>query len=366
MTANANPAATARMLVLAAVLASPGLAACTGDTDRAELSIAAPPLAPEAIPALDWANPANARIMMSEFAFAPRLPVFVQGQPTRLELTNAGAVPHVFSAPEFFRAVSIRSVVTGPARRPVRPAGWPDAALQELTLRTVTDVLAMTPHELELARESTNPFNAPPTEATPIDFGDLLGDLPLGAFDLGAPADAPAVPPAASDAAALPALPPADGAPLNPFAIPDADAAAAPAAPPEPAPANVETPAPEPVVADLADAEPPMPEPDAITEADEAQLLAQWGGADPFAEMNFVQIPPNTSVWITMVPVRTGTFALANLRPFALLGMSGTITVIPRSMVPPLAEIAYPVANLTFLAREAREDAKEPDSAVAP
>ncbi|MDA0654233.1 MAG: hypothetical protein O3C09_02390 [Proteobacteria bacterium] len=95
-------------------------------------------------------------------------------------------------------------------------------------------------------------------------------------------------------------------------------------------------------------------------------LLAQWGGADPFAEMNFVQIPPNTSVWITMVPVRTWTFALANLRPFALLGMSGKITVIPRSMVPPLAEIAYPVANLAFLAREAREDSKGPESAAAP
>lgn len=301
--------------------------------------------------------------MMAEFAFAPRQPVFVQGQPVRLELANSGYVTHVFSSPGFFRSVAIRSVVTGPSRPPIRPAGWPDDAMTELTLLTVTEILAMTPHELELARESTNPFDAPPAAATPIDFGDLLGDLPLGAFDLGAPAEEAAPP----EGEALPALPPAGPAPADGDALP-ADPFAVP--PAEPLPADepavaADEPAPALEVPALAAEEPaPAVEPvDAIPLEDEALLLAEWDGADDFTGMTRIDIPPGASVWVTFVPVRTGTFGLANLRPFAALGMFGRITIVPPDQAPIRTEIALPAADLTLLEGEAMEP---PESVAVP
>ena len=106
-----------------------------GETEDDAAAAAAGPVA--AAEAVDWSRPVGARILMSEFAFAPREVAFVAGRPVRLEIQNSGQVGHVFSAPGFFRSVEVRELALldqqpGPVRR-----SYDAVAMEELALRAV-------------------------------------------------------------------------------------------------------------------------------------------------------------------------------------------------------------------------------------
>ena len=247
----------------------------------------------------------------------------------------------MFAAPGFFRSIEVREfALLDEAPRPVLRA-YDEAAMEELALRAVGEILGKTPHEQQVAEASTNPFGGPPAEAVPIDFGDLLGDqagFGAGAslFALGGPAEGEA-----------------PAGPANPFA--------GFGAPPEPAPVGAAAPAEAdvalaepPGAADAAaDAAPPAAEPGIGAEA-EAALLAEWQADPDLAGLRSITVAAGGSAYLTFLPLRPGRYGLSNLRPAAAFGMRGTLVILAPGVAPADAEVAVAAADLALLRVEAQ------------
>jgi uncharacterized cupredoxin-like copper-binding protein len=62
---------------------------------------------PGEITDIDWAKAQTIAVVMTEYRFTPNHLEFHRGVPYRLTLENAGTVLHEFTAPAFFKAVSI-------------------------------------------------------------------------------------------------------------------------------------------------------------------------------------------------------------------------------------------------------------------
>ena len=138
----------------------------------------------------------------------------------------------------------MRTVVHTAASPEPKAGAYSAAKMEEIAFTGITNIIALTPHEQDQARTSRNPFDRPPAPPTPIDFGDLLGDLgAFGADPFGLNRPAPADPFGLGGGAG--ATPPgaATTPPANPFDIlgllgqqPPAPAAATTAVTPPPVP----------------------------------------------------------------------------------------------------------------------------------
>jgi hypothetical protein len=251
-------------LALVSVLAAGlGLTACAGP--RALVGAPAPSETEvnKLIREATWANPTVADVLLTDFAIAPSSRTFVVGEAVRLQIRNTGDVDHVFAAPGFFNAVAVRTVTAIDEPRQPAPTGYTGEKMTELAYHGVAQIIRLTPHEQELAQTTRNPFDGPPAPATPIDFGDLLGDLgALGAdpFGINAPAQANPlgdIAPAPTPVNPFAPAPP----PANPFDVLGGLAAAPPATPAPPAPA----------------AQAQAPTVEGLPPAREEELLADWG-----------------------------------------------------------------------------------------
>jgi uncharacterized cupredoxin-like copper-binding protein len=72
-----------------------------------------------------WAHPQVVTVVMVDDAFQPDHVTFHAGQPTELILENHGKDAHEFSAPDFFKAASLRDrkVLTNGGKEVYLPAG---------------------------------------------------------------------------------------------------------------------------------------------------------------------------------------------------------------------------------------------------
>ncbi len=321
-------------LIWALAAAAAGLSACAGP--RALVAAPAPSAAEvnKLIRDAKWDNPAVADILLTDFAIAPSSRTFVVGEPVRLQIRNTGEIEHTFAAPGFFNAVAVRTVTANNEPRTLAPTGYTGDKMAELAHHGVGQIVRLTPHEQELARTTRNPFDGPAAPATPIDFGDLLGDLgALGAdpFGLNAPANP------FGDIAPPPA--PGAAAPANPFDV-LGGLAAAPPAPPAP------------VAAPVAQAAPAVAE--GLAPEREGELLADWGPGR-IGGLETVAVEPGATVYITLVPVRTGTFAVsAASRLFAFWGMGGLLRIVEKDEALAPGEAAPPAADLALLRTETK------------
>ena len=100
--------APAPMRMGAAVLAL-AVAAMAFGPQRAQSAGMAPGTAPAAASAqVDWSKADVVTVTMTEYRFDPDHLSFRHGVPYRLHLEDRGSEIHDFSAPDFFRAVSLR------------------------------------------------------------------------------------------------------------------------------------------------------------------------------------------------------------------------------------------------------------------
>ncbi len=153
--------------------------------------------------------------------------------------------------------------------------------------------------------------------------------------------------------------------------------APAPAPQPEPAPEPAIEPAIEPDVEpvidpvigavveadlapDLGPAPPPEPAPAPIIVLDDAAelaLLTNWTAQAPrFAAPDGLELPANSSVFLTFMPLKSGTFEIGDGSRFAGLAATGTITVVAAvGGGERLSEAARPAANLAMFMAEVLE-----------
>jgi uncharacterized cupredoxin-like copper-binding protein len=67
------------------------------------------PLPVAAAADVDWAQAQRIAVTMTDYRFTPSHLAFHRGVPYQLTLENAGTVLHEFTAPDFFRAVSVNN-----------------------------------------------------------------------------------------------------------------------------------------------------------------------------------------------------------------------------------------------------------------
>lgn len=274
-------------------------------------AVAAAPARPAAP---DWKRARTVTIVLAEGAMAPAETILEAGTPVRIEIRNTRRTGQTVSAGDLFRQGTVRTAVAGPTRRDHTPVGFKGVEMEALAYHAVNNLNRMTPHEMDLAAATKNPFDDAPAPPTPIDFGALLGNL--GANPFGAPAGAPA----------------AGGFP---------DIAAMGAPEPKPAPA---------APADAAFAALAMaPAPEAGLEPEkELPLLAGWRAN---RTLSSISVEPLESVFITFLPGTPGTYRLG--ASGGLFGTSATVLVLAKGELPPSTEAARPAANLSLLGKEA-------------
>jgi uncharacterized cupredoxin-like copper-binding protein len=69
-------------------------------------------------PAVDWASARVVTVQLVDDRFVPDRLVFQRGIPYRLRMENNGADIHDFTAPEFFKAITVRNPdIMEPTRR---------------------------------------------------------------------------------------------------------------------------------------------------------------------------------------------------------------------------------------------------------
>lgn len=369
---------------------------------------------PVAALTVDWSNPIAAKILMADFSLAAPPTNFVVGQSYRLEIRNVTATQKSFVAPGFFHAIAVRNLVVSTGKPRLEQAGFEADVMEALAYRTAEVIAAMLPPGFELVEEPDDSFVlnlTPEQEAALAQPVAPAGDLPANPFALegGVGGPLPDDPFALGEAAPdkLPADPFAlaepvlDELPANPFAlageiadvpaadIPEADLgdeilalveepaevdAAVPEAPPAPEPeapmiepqvapavppANLEEVVAENVIVE--DAEPlqaaadPAAMPD-LNDADELALLAEWTTqAAAFAAPEGLYLPPNSSVFLTFVPLRAGTYEVEDDARIAGIGAKGTVTFVNPGTLARLPEAARPAADLALLIAEARD-----------
>lgn len=98
------------------------LGACqTGDgMDGAEATIAQSKL-PPAVAAADWSLAVTRTLRIRQDEYAPLVITLRRDRPYVLKLVNGDNAAHVFSAPDFFQAIAVKSL--GPADQAIEP-GW--------------------------------------------------------------------------------------------------------------------------------------------------------------------------------------------------------------------------------------------------
>ena len=280
----------ALLLTTAAALA---LGACA---NGARVAANAPPVArplaaDQALLTANWTNPTVVVVNLTEYAIAPEDLAFVVGEPVQLQIRNTGARDNVFSAPAFFRAVAVRTVAESAVEVPPKAKGFNAARMEQIAFEGVPQLLRLTPHEAELARTSRNPFDRAPAAPTPIDFGDLLGDLGANPFGLGPD----------------PAAAPAEGAPANPFDVLGALGAPVNTNPSPPPPA---APQPTPPVVTATPAEAAaaagVTVQQGVAEGRENTLLTEWGAGKLVGLQGFT-LKPGEAVYVTFVALTPGT-----------------------------------------------------------
>ena len=320
--------------LLAGAVTAALLSACAGPMAGATGRASGPDdaIAPAtAVRTASWENARPATILLADFVVAPYVTTFVVGQPVRLTIRNTGENAHVFAAGAFFDAIAVRTVfeVSGPPVPAKR--GYGAAKMEEIAFHGVGQLIILTPHEQDLARTSKNPFDRAP--ATPIDFGDLLGDLgALGADPFGLNAAKPPDP----FGVGVPTP-----APANPF---DVLGAAGCTARPAPTPAA-------PTSAPAATAERAV---DPGLDFDREGLLLKEWGPSLIASIDTITIQLGDAAQITFVPLRAGTYAVSAPRGYALLGMAGRVRIVsPADATAPL-EVAGPAADFGLLGGETK------------
>lgn len=105
---------------VAALVAIAGLAAaCATPPESADLPDPADPptvparAAPATVTASDWATAETVPLFIEEFGFDPDRLELQAGRLYHLRLVNRGQIEHVFSSPDFFRAIALRSAPAG-------------------------------------------------------------------------------------------------------------------------------------------------------------------------------------------------------------------------------------------------------------
>lgn len=78
---------------------------------------------------VDWSRAPRRHVLMVDFAFAPGEMVFEVGQPYRLRIRNLGDRRHIFSAPDFFRAVAVARAEPMPTDSPSGDPAAPEQAV---------------------------------------------------------------------------------------------------------------------------------------------------------------------------------------------------------------------------------------------
>ena len=311
--APAAPAATpAPVAAVEAPAPKPAAPAAAAAPATAPVVAAAATPAKPAAP--DWTRARTVTIVLAEGAMAPAETILEAGTPVRIEIRNTRRTGQTVSAGDLFRQGTVRTAVAGPTRRDHTPVGFKGVEMEALAYHAVNNLNRMTPHEMDVAAATKNPFDDAPAPPTPIDFGALLGNL--GANPFGAPSATPA----------------AGGFP---------DIAAMGAPEPKPAPA---------APADAAFAALAMaPAPEAGLEPEkELPLLAGWSAN---RTLSSVSVEPGESVFITFLPTTPGTYRLG--ASGGLFGTSATVLVVAKGELPPSTEAARPAANLSLLGKEA-------------
>lgn len=313
-----------------------GLAACAGRAPIATaiLPPAAPLAADPAVRMANWTNPTVTTLNVTDHVVAPDTIGFLVGEPVQLLIRNVGTRETTLRAPAFFRAVAVRTVAETVVEPPFQPRGFTGDRMEKIAFEGVPQLLRLTPHEQEVAKRSPNPFDAPPAPPTPIDFGNLLGNLGANPFGAGAAA-------AAADAAA-PAAEGAPAAPANPFDILGGLAAQA-AAPPPPPPAPEPTP-PVPTATPAEAAAAGVAVQPGVTEAHEETLLKEWG-AGQIAGLESITLAPGAAVYVTFVPLRPGTYSL---------GGRGEARILSPEEATLAPEVAAPAGDVQLYRAEAK------------
>ena len=111
---------------------------------------------------------------------------------------------------------------------------------------------------------------------------------------------------------------------------------------------------------DLGPGPPPEPAPAPIIVLDDAAklaLLTNWTAQAPrFAAPDGLELPANSSVFLTFMPLKAGTFEIGDGSRFAGLAATGTITVVTAvGGGERLSEAARPAANLAMFMAEVLE-----------
>ena len=78
---------------------------------------------------VDWTRARRLHVLMVDYAFAPGEMAFERGQPYRLRIRNLGDRRHIFSAPDFFRAIAIRRAEPMPADSPGADPAAPEPSV---------------------------------------------------------------------------------------------------------------------------------------------------------------------------------------------------------------------------------------------
>jgi uncharacterized cupredoxin-like copper-binding protein len=75
----------------------------------AALAVAGVVLSAQSAVAVDWSKAQTVGVVTTEYVFTPKSLTFHSGVVYRLHLENRGKETHEFTAPEFFKAIRIRS-----------------------------------------------------------------------------------------------------------------------------------------------------------------------------------------------------------------------------------------------------------------
>ncbi len=336
-----------------------------------------PTTAPPAGHAVDWSKPIPAKILIADFTLGVPPTEFVVGQAYQLEIRNVSASGRSFVAPGFFRAITVRQLVVSTGKPRLEQAGFGADAMEALAYRTAEVIAAMLPPGFELVDEPDDSFVlnlTPEQEAALAQPVAPAGDLPANPFALGGEV-----------AGELPANPFAlagDGAEIADAAAAEADLGgevlalveepAAPEIGPEvadaPMAANLEEMIPEeiapaePAPLDFAanveplEAVPDVPEVLIVDEAEELTLLAEWTALEgAFAAPSGLDLPPNSSMFLTFAPTTPGTFEVRDSSRIAGLGARGVVTFVNPGDLARLPEAARAAADLALLIGEARD-----------
>ncbi len=159
-------AATPAPVAAAAPVGAPAPAAAAPAPTPTVAPAPAVAAAPAKPAAPDWTRARTVTIVLAEGAMAPAETILEAGTPVRIEIRNTRRTGQTVSAGDLFRQGTVRTAVAGPTRRDHTPGGFKGVEMEALAYHAVNNLNRMTPHEMDVAAATKNPFDdAPAPEA---------------------------------------------------------------------------------------------------------------------------------------------------------------------------------------------------------